>query len=175
MMKTYLFFSFIQLYCICRCTSIEIKPELKRNILNFGYSINYKYEGMLAHSFNRFYVVTKFILLCIQDLKFSYLNYDDTCTYLNDKNSYGAETKKYILDLLIICKKIEPYEKCYKKQIKSYDDTAHNILENEVNSILPQMPLKHKCGIITTLVSSFLGLAYEGISSFLHIKKTQSS
>ena len=37
--------------------SIEIRPELQRNILNFGYGINYKYEGMLAHSFDRFCVV----------------------------------------------------------------------------------------------------------------------
>ena len=29
--------------------SIEIRPELQRNILNFGYGINYKYEGMLVH------------------------------------------------------------------------------------------------------------------------------
>ena len=27
-------------------TSIEIRPELQKNILNFGYGINYKYEGM---------------------------------------------------------------------------------------------------------------------------------
>ena len=39
-------------------TSIEIRLELQRNILNFGYGINYKYEEMLAHSFGRFYVVT---------------------------------------------------------------------------------------------------------------------
>ena len=39
------------------CAFIEIRPELHRNILNFGYGINYKYEGMLAHSFDRFYVV----------------------------------------------------------------------------------------------------------------------
>ena len=33
--------------------------------------------------------------------------------------------------------------------------------------MLPQRQRKQKCGIITTLVSSFIGLAYEGISSFL--------
>ena len=44
----------------------------------------------------------------------------------------------------------------------------HDILENEINLILPQIPGKQKCGIITTLVSSFIGLTYEGISSFLH-------
>ena len=67
-------------------TSIKIKPELKRNILNFGYGINYKYEGMLTHSFDRFYVVTKFFLPSIGDLDFAQLNYDNTCSYLDDRN-----------------------------------------------------------------------------------------
>ena len=40
----------------------QIKPEIKKNIINFDYGINYKYEGMLSHSFDRFYVVTIFIL-----------------------------------------------------------------------------------------------------------------
>ena len=42
----------------------------KENILNFGYGINYKYEGMLAHLFDRFYVVTKFILPSVGDFIF---------------------------------------------------------------------------------------------------------
>ena len=79
------------LFCVfCQfypSTSIKIKPELKKNILNFGYGINYKYEGMLAHSFDKFYVVTKFILLTIEDLNFSKLNYDDTCMYVDNKNA----------------------------------------------------------------------------------------
>ena len=39
---------------------IEVMPESKKNILKFGYGINYKYEGMLSLSCDRFYVVTKF-------------------------------------------------------------------------------------------------------------------
>ena len=54
--------------------------------------------------------------------------------------------------------------------MKSYNNTAHNI--SEINLILPQIPKKQKCGMITMLVSSFIGLAYEGISSFLHHKRT---
>ena len=40
---------------------------------------------MLAHSFDRFYVVTKFILPSIGDVNFPKLNYDDTCAYLDNK------------------------------------------------------------------------------------------
>ena len=50
---------------------MEIKPELKKNVLNFGCGINYKYEGILAHSFDRFYVVVKLILPTASDINFS--------------------------------------------------------------------------------------------------------
>ena len=70
-MKLYLILSFICYFY--QSTSMKIKPELKKNILNIGYRINYKYEGMLAHSFDRFYVITKFILPSIGELKFQNL------------------------------------------------------------------------------------------------------
>ena len=35
--------------------TIDLMPELKKNILNFGYGVNFKYEGM----FDRFHEVTK--------------------------------------------------------------------------------------------------------------------
>ena len=56
-MKIYMLYCVIFQFYIC--ATIKIRPELQRNILNFGYGINYKYEGMVAHSFDRFYVVRK--------------------------------------------------------------------------------------------------------------------
>ena len=50
----------------------------------------------------------------------------------------------------------------------------HNILENEINLLLPQIPRIQKCGIITMLVSSFIGLTYEGVSSFLHHRQNKA-
>ena len=67
---------------------------------------------MLVHSFDRFYVVTKFMLHSIGDLNFSKLNYDNTCGYLGNKNAYGIETRKYMLDHVTFCKKIEPFVIC---------------------------------------------------------------
>ena len=95
------------------------------------------------------------------------------CTYLDNKNICNTDTKKYLLELLAFCKKIESYVTYYKRQIKSYNNTAHNILKNEVDLISPQIHRKQKCRIITTIVSNFLGLAYEGISSFLHHKQNK--
>ena len=81
-----------------------------------------------------------------------------------------TESKKDMLALMTFCKKIEPFVLYYKRLIKSYNNMAYNILEKQISLILPQIPRKQKGGIITTLVSSFIGLAYEGISSFLHHK-----
>ena len=86
-MKAYsLIIIFICMCCICNYSSVEIKPELKKSILNFGYRINFKSEGMLAHSFDRFYVVTKFLLPTINDLTFLTINFDETCDYLQENN-----------------------------------------------------------------------------------------
>ena len=63
------------------------------NILTCGYGINYKYEGMLVHSFDRFYVVTKLILPTIEDLKFSTLNFNDKCKYLQENKGQHSEDK----------------------------------------------------------------------------------
>ena len=123
---------------------------------------------MPTHSFDRFYVVAKFILPSIGDLKFSNLNYDNMCAHLDSKNGQNTETRNYMLDLRTFCKKIKPFVVYYKRLIKSYSNTMYNILENKINLLIPQIPRKQKCGIITTLMSSLIGLAYEGISSFLH-------
>ena len=97
-MKFYLLFYIIFQFHIG--TSIKIKSKLKRNILNFGYGINYKYEGMLAHSFDRFYVVIKFMLPMIGDLKFSKLDFDDTCAYMENKFAQNTDSRKYIKSFL---------------------------------------------------------------------------
>ena len=81
------------------------------------------------------------------------------CVYLDDWNICDADTKKYLLDILVLCKKVEQYVTYYKRQIKSYSNTAHNILKNETDLILPEKSRKQRFGVITTIVSSFIGLA----------------
>ena len=69
-MKAYSLITIIFACCVCRYTSVELMLELKKNILKFGYGINFKHEGMLVQSFDRFYVITKFSLPTINDLNF---------------------------------------------------------------------------------------------------------
>ena len=36
--------------CMYGTSAISIMPELKHNILRFGYVVNFRYEGMLSNS-----------------------------------------------------------------------------------------------------------------------------
>ena len=138
--------------------------------------LNFKYEGMLAHSFDRFYVVTKFILSSVNDLKFSTINFNETCDYLQEKNECNENAKEYISDLSVFCKKIVPFVHYYKEQIFSFNCTLHNILMNEISPSLLNLlkDRKEKRGIIISQITGFIGLAYEGISSFLHNRRLKA-
>ena len=71
---------------------MEINPgntELQKNVLKFGYGINYKYEGTLSHSFDRFYMVTKFELPKVKGLEFTTILYDTGCKHLDAMKSKG--------------------------------------------------------------------------------------
>ena len=106
---------------------------------------------MLVHSFDRFYVVTKFILPTISDLKFSTINFDETCNYLQEKNGHSVKAREYISDLRVYCRKIIPFVHDYREQISSFNHMAHNISSNEISLILLKLPTirKEKRGIIT--------------------------
>ena len=162
--------SLILLIILVMSKCIKFNPGLQKNILKFGYGINYKYEGMLMRSFDRFYIITKFILPSIGDIRFLHLTFDNSCSYMNKEYAPNMDSSKYLKELKMYCNKLKPVVTYYSKLIKSYNNTVHDIIENKIKPLLPQRP-RQKCGLVTTLVSGFIGLAYEGISSFLQRKR----
>ena len=78
--------------------------SFKLNILNFGYGVNFKYVGMLSHSIDQFYIVTKFELPKTEDLRLVTFKFDFKCSYANH-NSTNTNYAK----LLKYCMKIVPY------------------------------------------------------------------
>ena len=156
------------------CSAVDIMPKLKKHILNFGYGVNFKYEGMLSHSFDRFYIVTKFELPRTKDLKLATFGFDFECSYANHTST---STSDYVR-LMNYCMKIVLYAQLYQRQIQYYNKTAYDTLANDIGKILPKFPTdsETKCGAILTTIlesvaSKVIGIAYEGISSFLHHKR----
>ena len=84
---------------------------------------------------------------------------------MNKEYVPNTDSSKYLTELKTCCNKIKPFVSLYNNLIISYNTTVYNILEKEIKPLLPQIS-RQKHGIITTLVSGFIGLAYEGISSF---------
>ena len=54
-----------------------------------------------------------------------------------------------------------------------YNQTAHDILTSEIALILPTSTKteRQKRSVLMSLITGFIGLAYKGISSFLHYKR----
>ena len=78
----------------------------------------------------------------------------------------------------VYCKNIIPYMYLYKHQVEYYEKTVYDFLEKDIRLILPRFEdretkVNQKCQkrqIISALISEFMGLAFEGISSFLQHK-----
>ena len=152
---------------LCMVVTIDLMPKLKKNVLSFGYGVNFKYKGMLTHSFDRFYVITKYKIPRVEQLQFTTFAFNLTCSHLNISKSPQLRYIKH-------CRRITPYVKFYKQQIDYYNQTAYNLLQNEIGLILPNFNSRKKrflSTILGTIATKVIGLAFEGISSFLHHKR----
>ena len=141
-------------------SAVDIIPELKRNILNFGYGVNFKYEGMVSHSFDRFYIVTKFELPKTKDLRLAMFKFDFECSYVNHTNSNINYAKH-----LKYCMKIAPYTQLYQRQIQYYNQTAYDTLTNDIGKIPPKFPTDNRqkwaailASILGSVASKVIGL-----------------
>ena len=158
---------------VCDSSAVDIMPELKWNILNFGYGVNFKYDGILSHSFDWFYIVTRFELPKTKDLRLVTFKFDFKCHYANHTSTNTNYAK-----LLKYCMKIAPYAWLHPRQIQYYNSTAYDTLTNDIGKILPKFLTDHRhkrgailASILGSVASSVIGLAYKGISSSLHHKR----
>ena len=69
---------------VCGPFAVGIMPELKQNVLRFGYGVNFRYEGMLAHSFDRIYVVTRIEIPKVSDLNLTVFQFDYNCSHVTN-------------------------------------------------------------------------------------------
>ena len=84
--------------------------------------------------------------------------------------------KTFMQKYLKHCQRRVPYVRLYQKQVQYYNQTAYNILQNEINLILPTLnepniQKRFLSAVLGTVASKIIGLAFEGISSFLHHKR----
>ena len=125
---------------VCGTSAASIMPELKQNVLRFGYGVNFRYEGRLAHSFDRFYVVTRIEIPKVSDLNLTVFQFDYNCTHVeNIEKDIRFTVPDMIRDMFkVYCRNIIPYMYLYKHQVEYYEKTVYNILEKNIGMILPK-------------------------------------
>ena len=165
-------------------SAVSIMPELTHNVLRFGYGVNFRYEGMLVHSFDRSYVVTRIEIPKVLDLNLTVFQFDYNCSHVtNIEKDTKFKVPSTIKDMFkVYCKNIIPYMYLYKYQVEYYEKTLYNILEKDIGLILPKFGNKEtnvhstcpRRQIKSALISGFIGLAFEGISSFLQHKQEKA-
>ena len=148
---------------MCGTSAVRSIPELKHNILKFGYRVNFRYEGMLAHSFDRFYVVTRIEIPKVSDLNLTLFQFDCNCSHvINIEKDTSFKVPSTIKDMFkVYCKNIIPYMYLYKHQVEYHKKMVYDILEKDIGLILPKFENKEtnvhpKCQkrqIISTLIS----------------------
>ena len=142
--------------------------------------MNFRYESMLSHSFDRFSVVTKIEIPKVLDLNLTLFQFDYNCSHMiNIEIGTIFKIPSTINEMFnVYYKNIIPYMYLYKHQVGYYEKVVYEILEKDIGLILPKIKdreknvkqKRQKKQIISALISGFIGLAYEGISSFLQHK-----
>ena len=100
---SYLTIALCLLLFVYDISAIDIMPELKQIILNIGYGVIFKYEGMLSHSFDQFYIVTRFELPKTKDLRLVTFKFDFECSCANltSTNTNYAKLLKYCMKITL--------------------------------------------------------------------------
>ena len=121
-------------------SAVSIMPELKQNVLRFGNGVNFRYEGMLAHLFDRFYVVNRIEIPKVSDLNLTVFQFDYNCSHVaHIEKDTKFKIPSTIKDMFkVYCRNIIPYMYLYKDQVEYYEKTVYNILGKDIGMILPK-------------------------------------
>ena len=122
---------------VCGTSAVSIMPELKQHVSRFGYRVNFRYEGILAHLFDRFYVVTTIEIPKVSDLNFTVFQFDYNCSHVaHIEKDTKFKIPGTIKDMFnVYCRNIIPYMYLYKNQVEYYEKMVYNILEKDIGMI----------------------------------------
>ena len=120
---------------------------------------------MLAHSFDRFYVIARIEIPKVSDLNLTLLQFDYNCSHVaNIEKGTRFKVPDMIQNMFKkYCKNLISYMYLYKHQVEYYEKKVYNILEKDIGMILPKFGntdniIQSKCPkrqIISALISGY--------------------
>ena len=180
----------------------EISSNLFLNRLNMSFGINYKYNGLLHHSIDRVWVVTKVALPKLEDIYFPDIVFDPDCAFVKGLK-HSRKATLHVENLRSICKSMKPIIHLMKGKESYYENAIRKILQEEIPQSLHgsgyshanksiQDPASadqrfscdtkretpvHKKKALSTLIPAIAGLAtiaVESLNSFLQRKRNKA-
>ena len=109
-------------------SQLQIPQDLYLNRLNMSFGINYKFNGLIHHNFERVWVVTKIALPKLEDIHFPDINFDPDCTFTRKLNN-ARQAAKY--EIQSICKSMKPLITLLKQKEKHYENAIRTLLKEE--------------------------------------------
>ena len=104
--------------------------DMYLNHLNIFLGINYKYNGLLYHNIDRVWVVTKVILLKLEDISFPDVKFDADCSFVNKIHNAHLPVKTIIQSM---CKSMKPLITLIKQKGKIlWNWPFQSILKEEI-------------------------------------------
>ena len=97
--------------------------------MSFG--INYKYNGLLHHSIDRVWIVTKVALPKLEDIHFPDIAFDPDCAFVKSLKHSGTAAP-HIENIRSICRSMKPIIKLMKEKELYYENAIRNILKEEI-------------------------------------------
>ena len=97
--------------------------------MNISLGINYKYNGLFYHNIDRVWVVTKVILLKLEDITLPDVKFDADCSFVNKIRDANPSVKTIIKSM---CKSMKLLITLIKQKEKFYEMAIQSILKEEI-------------------------------------------
>jgi hypothetical protein len=120
----------------------DISTDSFKNQLRFQYGVNYKYRGMVHHSLDRVWIVTKIPLPKFSDVKFESLQWDPSCSWLYNSPTY--QTPRTHLGFQVLCNSTKLRTDMINARQEQYKKIIREMLVNDLYSALPDLDIRSR-------------------------------
>ena len=159
--------------------SPALSSKFNKNKLFPEYGINFRYISEIKNGLDRVSVVTSVPLPHFMDIHISPLKFHNCSMDMDLNSSISKEHRRLQIAVSEWCAKATPYMQHLRKKEKYFVDRLHGLLENDLDSVLPQIRrgsqvVRPQWGLGTLVISAVTGLitlAVESLGSYLRNKQ----
>ena len=122
---------------------IGYNAELGKNKLNFGYGVNFKFNGKVHNNLDRVWVVKRFNLPQELNLQFKGLNFVLNCTYDNLTRSVKHDLGQFsrLNSIKEICRQTQPLLKQLSQGAFQYQHVLKRLIQSDLYHALHSLSI----------------------------------